>query len=153
MLPTFIYKFNKGPTEKEFLGEPIKEGDCRLAIQLYFYKIHNLFIESDKILCPRSYKETGVFIWREGEQNFLEKIKIGDVIYAERIKDKNKVAILRDRNYFKSEDEWIIALHTAIYFDKNLIWHATAIEGQTCYWDLSKFLEFYKPVAVKRFLN
>lgn len=155
MLPEFNYKFDKGPLDEAALSGPIEEGNCRLAVQLYFYRVNNLFIKPEDILCPRSYKVTGKFILREGEfnQDFTSKIKSGDIIFAQRIKNKDGSASLKSKENFKDEDVWLTALHTAIYLGDNKIWHATAIEGKSSYWTMSKFLEFYQPVAIKDFLN
>ena len=76
----------------------------------------------------------------------------GDVIYAERIRNNQGEAVDTSERTFPSLDEYIISLHTALYTGKNNqdIWHATAIEGSSCFWSLEKFLYFYKPIAAKR---
>ena len=93
-----------------------------------------------------------VFKDREIGDRKIDNIQKGDVIFAQRIKSKEGAVIRRKKSEYDTEDDWIIALHTAIYFEKDTIWHATAIAGGTCYWDIETFLEYYKIVAVKRFL-
>lgn len=155
-LPIFAYKFNKGPISKIELTNAIEEGNCRLAIQIYFYRIHNLFIEPSRLLCPRSYRFTGRFVFKDKEgleRDYIDNLKKGDVIYAEKMMDKNNKYIHKPKKIFSNEDSWIISLHTAVYISKSLIWHATSIEGKSCIWPIDKFCNYYKPVAIKRILR
>ena len=45
MLPEFVYSYNDGPRSKNSINKPIEKGNCRLAVQIYFCKIYNHFID------------------------------------------------------------------------------------------------------------
>lgn len=94
----------------------------------------------------------GTFITNEGV-NKPVLYKLGDIIYAERILDKNNKVIDNRREHFEKEADWIVNLHSAVFVDKNTIYHASAVSGETCTWDFEKFNKYYKLVAVKRVLN
>jgi len=144
-LKKFIYKFDKGPLRlNELKKDDFTEGNCRLAIQYYFYKVHNLYLKPSLILAPKSYEKVGRFIIEEGkfDINSLKVIKEGDIIYAERIKDERK----------NSRKEWIIGLHTAIYVGNHRVWHSTSTDKQSSFWNFGKFLKYYNLVGVKRIL-
>ena len=152
MLKTISYKFNKGPISKEELQEEkFTEGNCRLAIQYYFYKIHNLFIEPNNILNPQGYNTLGTFIIEEKyfKNDSFVHLKEGDIIYAERIINAQGEKILKS---YSSKDDWIIALHSAIYLGNDKIYHCTSIDKKSCVWSIKKFLDYYKPIAAKRLL-
>lgn len=149
----FDYKFNEGPlaTQSELLGD-WQLGNCRRAVQYYILKTKGIFLEPEQVLCPDAYNKTGDFIMKEG-QSFDPSLLInGDIIYAEKIRNKESTAVDKSPATFDTKDDYIISLHTALYTgekDKE-IWHATAIEGSSCFWSLEKFLHFYKPIAIKR---
>jgi hypothetical protein len=146
-LKNVLYNFNNGPlTEKELKKDNFKEGNCRLAVQYYFYKIHNLYLKPSSILNPRAYEKVGRFIIKEGEfsSGLIEKIQEGDIIYGDRIGAK------KDRKI--SRKDWIVGLHSAIYAGNNRIWHSVKVAGESCYWSFNKFLKYYNLVAVKRIL-
>ena len=152
MLRDFRYKFNEGPfnTERELNGE-WDLGNCRRAVQLYLYKLKGIFLKPEQILCPEAYKETGHFISENESEFSFTHFSDGDVIYAEGVKNKNGEDLDRSLPSFETRDEYLISLHTALFTgekDKE-IWHATAVEGGSCYWSLDKFLTYYKPVAAK----
>lgn len=152
-LRNFIYKFNAGPftTERE-LRDGWSEGNCRRALQLYFLLERDLFLKPEQVLCPAAYHETGEFVFKKGENIDFIKLRVGDIIYAEKILGKDGNHIDKGESKFKNLDDYIVSLHTVIYageFGKE-IWHATSIEGGSCFWPLEKFLHFYRPVAAKR---
>lgn len=62
ILPQYQYRLNAGPLLPEQLDSSPTEGNCRLAIQLYFYRIHNKTFLPSEILCPQSYRDTGIKI-------------------------------------------------------------------------------------------
>lgn len=145
-LKKFNYKFSNGPLLlKQLKKEDFKEGNCRLAIQYYLFKIHNRYFKPDLILNPKAYQEVGNFIVKEGsfDKNSLGLLEKGDIIYADKIKSK-KGSLTRKN--------WIIGLHSAIYAGNSKIWHATAIEGKSVLWNFSKFVKYYTPIAAKRVL-
>ena len=154
MLPQIKYNYKKGPLAEGALNRVNKEGNCHLAIQFYFYKVHNLYLAPEQILCPQSFRKTGEFIWREnGEgRDFTDKVKSGDIIYAQGIKNKNGKYLQKNKNDFKDESDWLTSLHTAIFLGDNKIWHASAIAEVSGCWGMEKFLDYYRPIAVKRVL-
>lgn len=144
-LKSFSYKFNKGPLrQKDLKSESFPEGNCRLAIQYYLYKVHGKYFYPCLILNPRGFLKTGKFIVKEGkfDDNSFLTLKEGDVIYAENKDSKNKL----ERN------DWIISLHSAIYKGNKKIWHSSRKAGGSAIWGISEFLKFYKPIATKRFI-
>ncbi len=151
-LPTFKYSYLAGPLPKNELKKEIKAGNCRLAVQIYFYNTHNVYFEPKKILNPDGYKNTGKFIFKAGNYIDFKKARIGDVIYAENIVNKKNEPVSKDRNTFNSDGDWILHFHTAIYLGNEQIWHATNFEENSCFWTIEKFKKFYKPIALKRFL-
>jgi hypothetical protein len=151
-LQTFNYDLNRGPLEFEALQNPLTRGNCRLAIQYYFFKKHNYFLSPEDAICPRLYHAVGEKISLDKKHN----LKTGDVILAHRVKNKNGKPIDRSPDYFKNEQDWIIALHSAIFLGQNLkkpIWHATSIDGKTSYWTIEKFLYYYRPILAKRIIS
>ncbi|MCD4762268.1 hypothetical protein K8R32_04905 [bacterium] len=151
-LPIFKYVFQDGPLPKEKLNNKIKQGNCRLAIQLYFYKNHEKYFKPKDILNPYGYKNTGKFIFGPEQKIDFSKLRKGDVIYAQRKINKKGEKISRDKKDFKNEDEWILNFHTAIYLGNNKIYHSTIFEENSCVWTLNKFNKFFKPIAIKKFL-
>lgn len=149
----FTYKFNEGPLSsiEELLGN-WDIGNCRRVVQYYTFLKKKIFLKPEEVLCPEAYNNVGVFIINEDEEFSVPKLTDGDIIYAEKICNKEGKLIDKSLRIFSSKDDYIISLHTAIFTgEKNKeIWHATAIEGSSCYWPLEKFLNYYHPVAVKR---
>ena len=79
-------------------------------------------------------------------------LKKGDIVYAEKIRNKEGKAVDKSENNFPDTDDYITSLHSAICTgekDKE-VWHATAVEGSSCSWSLGKFTHYYRPVAAKR---
>ena len=152
-LPIFKYVFQAGPLPKEKLDDKIKEGNCRLAVQLFFYKNYKKYFKPEDVLNPNGYKNTGKFIYKPGQKIDYSKLEEGDIIYAQRKINKEGEKISRDEKDFKNEDEWIYYLHSAVYFSDNKIYHATTFEDKSCVWSLNKFNKYYKLVAVKRFVE
>jgi len=147
-LPSFIYKYDAGPlTETELRLGKIEVGNCRLAVQAYLYYCHHTFLKPSQVLLPNGYFDTGEFVTKDNIIDF-RKYKIGDVIYAERLVDKDGKKVEK-----KDNEDKIVGLHSAIYIGKNNIFHATMFEGRTCVWNVEKFVKYYKIVAVKRILR
>lgn len=152
VLPSFTYDIKSGPVETpDELTAPISKGNCRLAVQVYFYFVHGLWLRPEQVLCPALYRATGRLM---GER-FSDGLE-GDVILAERIRNKEGSLIDRSRSFYATEDEWIISLHSAVLIvpesekSEARIWHATAIAGGTCEWSRSEFEKYYRVVAIKR---
>ena len=146
-LKQFKYQFDKGPLLlKELEKEDFEEGNCRLAIQYYFYKVHGLYIKPNLVLNPRGYEKLGRFIIKEKEftKDSLEELKEGDVLYADRIRDEKAIKL--------SKKDWIVRLHSAIYLGGNKVWHSNFVDKKSGYWSFNKFIKYYKPIAAKRVL-
>ena len=169
-LKNFIYKYDKGAgplSIEELEKENFTEGNCRLALQYYFYKESGLYLEPERILLPEAYKNVGKFVFKEEPIDF-SKLKRGYIIYAQNLRNSKGELLNKDKEKFKNEDEWILYFHTAIFlgnidgelldllpegdYPKNvpLIWQSTIIEKGTCVWTFDKFLNYYKPISVKR---
>lgn len=149
----FTYKFRDGPlSSAEELSGNWSTGNCRRAVQHYIFTRKNLFLSPNDILCPAGYYKTGTFVVDRNQVFHSDLLTDGDVIYAEKIRDKNGKDTRMTEKAFTSVDEYIISLHTALFTGKRKeeIWHATAVEGNSCYWSFEKFLNYYHPVAAKR---
>lgn len=153
----FKYVYLTGPVETpQEIDIAATEGNCRYALQLYFYRIHNKFFERDKIYLPGGYKVLGEFVFREEPINF-DELKRGDVLYAQNLRNKEGQVLDKGIENYESKDEWLYHLHSAIYLgkidpetDEQYIWHATNIEGGTALWTIEKFQYHYLPVSAKR---
>ncbi len=155
-LPTFKYDYTVGPVNsKDQITFPIRAGNCRFAIQLYFYICRGLWLTPEQTLCPALYLSTGCFI-QKGSTIDTSHLEEGDIVLAERIRNKDGQIIDRSPTKFSTEEEWIISLHSAIIKnphsekDKMMIWHATAIANGVCEWSLREFETHYRIVAIKR---
>lgn len=146
----FAHEFNAGPveTEEELRGD-WKTGNCRRAVQWYVYDVKGIFLKPEQILLPQAYHLVGEFVYKEPPVNFNALLP-ADIIYAERVRDSKGNSVNYGRDAFTDVETYILHLHTALYVGNQQIWHATAIEGASCFWLLEKFLHFYEPVAVKR---
>ncbi len=153
MTKEFNYKFNKGPldTQEELLSD-WDEGNCRRAVQLYIFEKKGYFLEPEQVLCPKAYNDVGTFVINKGQEFSFESLEDGDIVYAEKIRNKQGEEVDKSEDTFASLDEYIISLHTAMYTAEKdrEIWHATAIEGRSCYWSKENFLHFYKLIVAKR---
>lgn len=158
-IENFRYNYLKGPVDSSNeLNSKIESGNCRLALQLYFYRIHNIFLKRDDIYLPGGYKILGRFVFKEEPINF-DELKQGDILYAQNLRSKEGRILKRDPKNYKDKDEWLYHLHSAIYLGEisglghaKYIWHATSIEDGTTVWTLEKFQHFYKPISAKRLL-
>lgn len=154
---SFIYRYLAGPvlTVKE-IDDGVVEGNCRFALQLYFYKLHNIFFERDQIYLPGGYKVLGEFVFKEEPIDF-NLLKPGDVLYAQNWRNKEGKLLEKGIENYKDKDEWLYYLHSAVYVGEeagvHYIWHATNIEGGPMLWPLEKFEYYYKPISAKRILN
>ena len=149
----FTYKFNEGPLSSiEELLSDWSFGNCRRVVQYYTFLKKKIFLKPEEVLCPEAYYRTGIFVIKEGQEFSTSKLLDGDIIYAEKIRDKEEKVIDKSLLTFPAKDDYIVSLHTAIFTrEKNKeIWHATAIEGSSCFWPLEKFINYYRPIVVKR---
>lgn len=155
----FTYQYLAGPVETvDELEAGVKEGNCRLALQLYFYRVHGIFFKRDEIYLPGGYKVLGQFIFKEEPMDFGE-LKMGDILYAQNLKNKAGALVDKSPERYRTKDEWLYYLHSAIYIGTlddsatRYVWHATNIEGGPALWTLEKFEHYYKPVSAKRVLG
>jgi len=147
----FTYTYLAGPVDTPAELENITEGNCRLAIQLYFYRVWGRFIQKDEIYLPGGYKTLGTFIFKEEAVNW-SKARVGDIVYAQNIKKKDSTLYERDRDHYHTYDDWVYNFHTAIYVGENKFWHATSIVNGPAVWSREEFENYYKPISVKRLL-
>ncbi|MES3031305.1 MAG: hypothetical protein V4697_02730 [Patescibacteria group bacterium] len=155
----FVYKYLAGPVEtSEEIEVGVPEGNCRFALQLYFYRNHGIFFKKDQIYLPGGYKVLGKFIFQEESIDF-DELKLGDVIYAQNLRNKEGEEVDKSLERYKDKDEWLYYLHSAIYLgkindgtDNRYVWHATHIDGGPTLWTLEKFEHYYKPISAKRVL-
>lgn len=163
-LHTFSYKFSKGagPLSLKKLQGKISNGNCRLAVQDYYYQVHKLYLKPKQILLPTAFKKVGKFV----ETTNLQP---GDLIYAEKLRNKKGEIVFKPQHTYNNEDEWILHFHTAVYLGKlnssirvfipitpeypdgtPVIWHSSFISNGTSLWSLEKFSHYYRLVATKR---
>jgi len=147
----FTYSYLVGPVDTPAELDNLTEGNCRLAIQLYFYRVQNRFLQKDEIYLPGGYKTLGGFIFKEEAINW-SKVRVGDIVYAQNIKKKGGALYERDRTNYPTYDDWVYDFHSAIYVGKNKFWHATSIANGPAVWSCEEFENYYKSISVKRLL-
>lgn len=175
LIPHYEYAFNSGPLPEIELNDDIKEGNCRLLLQLFFYKKYGKYFSEEELLNPKAYLNTGEFIKKTVEDgpDYFSNLPDDCVIYAEKITDKNGNPADFSPTAFEYEDDYLVRLHSAIYVNdfenlqplvspeipirgatlgKMAILHATAVQGSTTIWSVEKFLQHYKPIAAKKFV-
>ena len=153
----FIYSYLAGPVESEAdLQRVITEGNCRFALQLYFYTIHQLFLERDKIYLPGGYHSLGTFIFREQTIDH-QVLKTGDILYAQNLRNKAGELLRRNKTDYPTKADWIYNFHSAIFIRQldgtEHAWHATSIENGPALWTRDHFEHYYKIISVKRILS
>lgn len=147
----------------------MSEGNCQLAVQYYFQRIHSLFLPPSDIF-PDAHWETRPFLFQD-EQSHGDVLRSGDVLYAECIRSKHGQPLHRDRSAFATPFEYLVRLHMAVYIgdareqisllappadvleDGHLIWHANYIDGACGIWPLQKFQQYYSIVAARRIVD
>jgi len=169
-LSQFKYSFLAGPTSEKELQKPLKTGNCRRALQEYYYRVHSTCLDEDQLLCPQAYWNTGSFVskWEAKDEIQTSILKTSDILYASRRKvDQAQFTIQQ----IEEDDQKLIRLHTAVYIrnpkdiakflplsidissENPHIWHATALDQIASLWPLKKFLEYYRLVAAKRMID
>ena len=174
-IPASSYAFNAGPLPERELSDEITAGNCRLLLQLYFYKFYGKYFSKDLLLNPEAYTSTGEFIRDCYAEDFFENLPNSTVIYAQRLLDRDDNPVDHSPAAFANYEDYIIRLHSALYIsDVNqlidntpsdmpiddtvqpgspVILHATYIQGSTCVWSVAKFLHYYQPIAAKSFID
>jgi len=153
----FAYKYLAGPVNTaEDIECGVSEGNCRFALQLYFYRVRNIFLKSDEIYLPGGYKTLGTFIYEEEPVDF-SRLAAGDIVFAENLRNKEGELVDRSLTRYSDKDKWLYHLHSAIFVgngadgaESNCIWHSTRIAGGPILWNLDTFLHYYKPISAKR---
>ena len=145
----FVYQYLAGPVDSRDLLTQVTEGNCRYALQLYFYDVHGIWLEKDEIYLPGGYKQLGTFVVKE-EAVDVSQLQPGDVIYAQNLKKKNGESLNRNPDQYKGLDEWRWHFHSAIYLGGNKIYHASSVCNGPATWTWGKFTEYYKPISAKR---
>lgn len=153
----FEYVYLAGPVDSsEEIDAGVQKGNCRYALQLYYYKQHGKFYKRDEIYLPGGYKVLGEFIFKEEPIDFSQ-LKQGDILFAQNFRNKEGKLLNKGVENYETKDKWLFDLHSAIYLgkidpdtDEQYIWHATSIEGGPALWTLDKFCYHYLPVSAKR---
>lgn len=150
-IPTdqFSYSYLAGPIDTPEELERLTEGNCRLAIQLYFYRVRGVFLKKDEIYLPGGYQHLGSFVYKEAAIDWKQALP-GDIVYAQNIKKKDGSPFERNRDNYPNYEDWVYDFHSAIYTGNNQIYHATSIENGPVVWSLQQFSEYYKPMSLKR---
>jgi len=156
----FKYSYLAGPVEApEEIDIGVTEGNCRFALQLYYYRLYNHFLKRDEVYLPGGYKKLGKFVFKEELIDF-DLLKEGDVLYAQNLRNKKGKFLEKDIENYETKDKWLYCLHSAIYLgrvdvdsDEQYVWHATNIEGGPALWTLDRFLYYYLPISAKRILQ
>lgn len=175
-IPHFSYSFLEGPREPKEISLPIREGNCRLFLQIFIAQHFGMLFSPNELLNPAAFEQTGIFIRSEGadREAFFKGLQTGDVIYAEKVAGKNGERLDFSLGAFDNRADYLTRLHSAIFVsgreasslalsaqiprvDHNqenpAIIHATAIQGSTELWSLATFETYYKPIAAKRFVS
>jgi hypothetical protein len=129
----FEYSYLEGPVVRSDLILGKKMGNCRFAVQDFYYKYFGKFLRPEEILLPGAYRDVGEFVFCEvfdSAQTLREKIdfnklRVGDIIYAKKRFDSKGNDILKKKeDYIPSslkklrrtqEDEWILYSHSAVF--------------------------------------
>ena len=168
-LHNFNYKYLRGPVSEDSLKMQISEGNCRLAVQDYFYTIYGIYLDRNEIVLPEA-KNKGILIENDGKIDFLDNIREEDIIYGEKIKTSTGERVNLSEKRIINENEWLTGLHMGVYLGvqpsevlsslsynemdmkKPVIWHSSFISKGTSLWSVDKFCEYYKPVFARRII-
>jgi len=168
-LRNFSYKYLHGPVSEDVLKTEITEGNCRLAVQDYFYTNYGIYLDQNEIVLPRA-KNNGLLMENNDTSVFLNNLKEGDIIYGEKIKTSTGKRVNLDEKRIANENEWLTGLHLGVYMGvqssevlsslsyneaditKPVIWHSSFISKGTSLWSVDKFCEYYKPVIARRII-
>ena len=165
-LSQFNYSFLAGPMSEQELQKPLEIGNCRRALQEYYYRVCDTYLNEDQLLCPQAYWNTGSFVskWEEKAEIQTSLLQTSDILYASRKKVNQDQFTIQQ---IEEDDQKLIKLHTAIFVhspediakflltstilpEDSYVWHATTIDQVASLWPFKKFLEYYRLVAAKR---
>ncbi len=167
-LPDFGYEYLDGPVSKDILNTEITKGNCRLAVQYYFYKFHGIYLGPDEIVLPEA-KNKGILMENKDINIFLNGLREGDIIYAEKLRNSLGKKFKPSSEKFKTEEERLRNLHLGVYLGvlkeeelnrfsleniddigKPVIWHSSFISKGTALWPVEKFCHYYLPIITRR---
>ena len=152
----FTYSYRAGPVDTKAELQAAQEGNCRFAIQVYFYELHNVWLAKDEIYLPGGYQSLGRFVYQE-ESIAWDTVQPGDIVYAQRLRNRAGAPIDQSLSFYQqNKDEWRYHLHSAIYAGStngtSFIWHATSVANGTAFWTLAEF-HYYQAISIKRVLD
>ena len=148
-----MYDIKSGPlSRKSQVLTYWHSGNCRRAVQYYYYKKWKLFLSRRESLYPDLFWKTGTFVNAVGKEFIFDRLVPHDLIFGERIREQAAERLEEPTVGHLRTDEALLSLHTAVYtgIPGREIWHSTKISGGSCYWSMRKFLRHYRPVAAKR---
>ncbi|HPT66227.1 MAG TPA: hypothetical protein PK257_02875 [Candidatus Woesebacteria bacterium] len=169
-LHNFGYEYLRGPVTEDVLNVEITSGNCRLAVQDYFYTNYGIYLGKNEIVLPEA-KNKGIFVENENKSVFLDNLKEGDIIYGEKIKTSTGKRVNLSEKRVNNENEWLTSLHMGVYLGvqpseilsalsynemdikKPVVWHSSFISKGTSLWSIDKFCEYYKLVFARRIIN
>ena len=169
-LHNFGYEYLRGPVSEDVLKTEISEGNCRLAVQDYFYTIYGIYLNENEIILPEA-EDKGILMENNDIDIFLKNLKEGDIFYGEKIKTSKGRRVNLGEKRIANENEWLTNLHMGIYLgiqpsevlkslsynemdmDKPVVWHSSFISKGTSLWSIDKFCEYYKPVFIRRIID
>lgn len=170
ILGNLEYSYLDGPVSLEELQVRPVKGNCRLAVQQYFYETHGIYLSGRDIVLPDAYEGRGKIVKnsQNGPDNFFNGLQKGDIVHAEKLRDSCGRKFRPDSKKFETEYERLVHLHLAIYLGlptdeilsrfsfnkidpkKPVIWHSTFIAKGTDVWSLEEFYYYYKPEIAMR---
>jgi len=167
-LPNFGYEYLHGPVSEHILNATITKGNCRLAVQCYFNKVYGMYLGPDDIVLPEA-KDKGFLMENKDTNIFLNGLREGDIIYAEKIRNSHGKEIKTNNKKFETEEERLRNLHLGVYLGvleresssrfslkniddigKPVIWHSSFISKGTDLWSVEKFCNYYLPIIARR---
>jgi len=145
------------------------EGNCRLAVQDYFYTLHGLYLGREDVVLPEAIKGKGVTIKElQGDVHFFDDLEVGDIVYAERVRNRGGRRLSVGKERFSTENEWMTNLHLGVYVGTPTadlfthmsasedagpaIWHASRMAGGTALWSIDTFCYYYQPAVARRII-
>ncbi|MFA6185388.1 MAG: hypothetical protein WCT51_02900 [Candidatus Shapirobacteria bacterium] len=156
-LHNFKYNYLRGPVSYEDLQTEIVEGNCRLAVQDYFYINHDLYLgRKDLILSKEMVNGFDVIKNQDNIGDFFSRLKEGDIVYADNLRNSFGNELKPRSEKFPNEEERLLNLHLGVYLDRlnqPTIWHSSFISKGTVLWSIDEFCYYYKPFIARRIIN
>lgn len=163
---------NAGPVNPKHLGSILEVTNCQRAIQEFYFRSFNIGLEPELVLSTSLLRDGQFVVELDQEvEKFFTKLQLGDLVYAERLRDKDSCFVLRDRPSFFDKHSWAKSLHLGVYLgypdnklrkifpclkhwdeDKGIIYHANGILKKSSLWTPGKFKWYYLPIAAKRII-